>query len=321
MGMSNLTVAVIGPEGYAVELGKKGTSSDITFYNLKKGEHTVTFIEPSRYPERLSSLFLATSLASRAVLVVEEINAAFGECVIMLDCAGISQGFLVLRNYISPDQVAPLIRDTVVGGYRVVPDDRAALREILLLEAENVQRPPNDIDGALPVDHFYHVKGIGTVVLGEVVSGKIERHDNLRVWPTKKIAQVRSIQKHDDDAVSATSGDRVGLALKGVEIEDLERGYVLSANPAITSSTIFSGRATLIRYWSAPLKEGMVIHTGHWMQFLASRVAFVDNSGDWRKPRVTLKSEKELVYLPGAKVILHYLEGGKLRVAGTMILE
>lgn len=55
--MGNLTVAVIGSPGYAGDLGKKGTTSDITFYNLKRGDHTVTFLEPARYPERLSSLF------------------------------------------------------------------------------------------------------------------------------------------------------------------------------------------------------------------------------------------------------------------------
>ena len=69
--MSNLTVAVIGPEGYAQDLGKKGTSSDITFYNLKKGDNTITFLEPTRYPERLASLFFSVSLASRAILVVD----------------------------------------------------------------------------------------------------------------------------------------------------------------------------------------------------------------------------------------------------------
>lgn len=55
--MPNLNVAVIGPEGYAKDLGKKGTVSDITFYNLKKDDITVTIIEPTRYPEKLSSLF------------------------------------------------------------------------------------------------------------------------------------------------------------------------------------------------------------------------------------------------------------------------
>jgi len=67
--MSNLTVAVIAPPDYAKDLGNKGTTSDITFYNLKKGDAIVTFIEPTRYPEKLSSLFYAVSIADRVVLV------------------------------------------------------------------------------------------------------------------------------------------------------------------------------------------------------------------------------------------------------------
>jgi len=320
--MSNLTVAVIGPEGYAHELGKKGTSSDITFYNLKKGENTITFLEPARYPERLASLFFSVSLASRAILVVDEISASFGECVVMLDCAGIRDGFLVLRNYITPEQIAPLIQGTVVEQYLPFPDDRMKIREQLIADVESMKEPePIREHGAVPVDHFFNVKGIGVVVLGEVVGGRITRHENLRIHPTKKTALVRSIQKHDDDAEYATPGDRVGLALKGIETEDLDRGYVLSADPEITSSTTINGRASLVRYWPSPLKEGMVVHAGLWMQFIPARVAFVDNSGDWKRPVITLRTESELVYHPGARLILHYLDGGKLRVAGTMTLE
>lgn len=320
--MSNLTVAVIGPEAYAQELGKKGTSSDFTFYNLKKGNNTITFLEPTRYPERLASLFFSVSMASRAIVVVDEVNASFGECVVMLDCAGIRDGFLVLRNYITPEQIAPLIRDTVVAHYQVVPDDRMKIRELLTAQVEAIREPEQVKDhGAVPVDHFFNVKGIGVVVLGEVVEGRIIRHETLRIYPTKKTGLVRSIQKHDDDAAYAIPGDRVGLALKGVETEDLDRGYVLSASPEITSSATINGRASLVRYWPSPLKEGMVLHAGLWMQFIPARVAFVDNSGDWKRPVITLKTESELVYHPGARLILHYLDGGKLRVAGTMTLE
>ncbi|MHC1631523.1 MAG: hypothetical protein ACXQT4_04425 [Methanotrichaceae archaeon] len=45
--MANLNVVVLGLQGYAKHLGKIGTSTDITFYNLKRGENTVTFIEPA----------------------------------------------------------------------------------------------------------------------------------------------------------------------------------------------------------------------------------------------------------------------------------
>ncbi|NYT17362.1 MAG: elongation factor Tu [Methanomicrobiales archaeon] len=320
--MSNITVAVIGPEGYAEDLGKKGTSSDITFYNLKKGEHTVTLIEPVRYPERLSSLFFAISMAHRAILVVDEISAAFGECVLMLDCAGIREGMLVLRNYITPEQVAPLIRGTVVEHYKQIPDERARMRENIIEEAAGLKGWPESTGkGAVPVDHAFPVKGIGVVVLGQVARGTISRHDTLRVLPTQKTALVRSIQKHDDDAPSAVAGDRVGLSLKGIEVDDLDRGYVLSAHEEITSSTTISGRASLVRFWPSPLKEEMVLHVGHWMQFLPARVVFVDNSGDWKRPLLTLRTEKELVFFPGDRIMLHYLDGGKLRVAGTLDLE
>jgi selenocysteine-specific translation elongation factor len=320
--MSNLTVAVIGPEGYAGEFGKKGTSSDITFYNLKKGEHTITFCEPSRYPERLSSLFFTVSMAHCAILVLNEISASFGECVLMLDCAGITRGMLVLRNYITPEDVAPFIKGTVVEKYDQVADDRARIREELMEELAAVQELPGLTGkGAVPVDHFFTVTGIGVVVLGGVVGGTIFRHDMLRIYPTTMSAQVRSIQKHEDYSDSAVSGDRVGLALKGVGVEDLHRGFVLSANPNLTSSPTLSGRASLVRYWPSPLKNDMIIHVGHWMQFLPARIAFVDNSGDWKRPLITLRTSRELVYFPGDRIILHYLEGGKLRVTGTMIIE
>ena len=121
--MSNITVAVLAPNGYADNLGKKGTTSDITFYNLKKGQSTVTFIEPTRYPEKLSSLFYAVTLADRILLVVSEVNATFGEMVLMLQCAGKANGSLVLKNYLSPDQIAPLIKGTVLEHYDVVEDE------------------------------------------------------------------------------------------------------------------------------------------------------------------------------------------------------
>lgn len=323
--MPNLNVAVIGPEGYAKDLGKKGTISDITFYNLKKDDITVTIIEPTRYPEKLSSLFFSVSMSGLALVVVDEINAVFGESVLMLDCAGLKKGVIVLRNYISPDQIAPLIKGTVLESYEIFEDDKGKIREYLLDEAAKVKEEMpaqgKAVSGAIPVDHFFHVKGIGVVVLGGVSSGIVKRHDKLHVLPTKKVAEVRSIQKHDDEAEIAFTGDRVGLALKGVEVEDLDRGYVLTTDESITSSATITGKAELVKYWPTPLKENTVLYIGHWLQFLPCRVAFVDNSGDWKKPKITLKLEKELVYPPGAKALLHYLEGGKLRVTGTVRIE
>jgi selenocysteine-specific translation elongation factor len=323
--MSNLTVAVLAPPDYSKDLGKKGTTSDITFYNLKKGEATVTFIEPTRYPEKLSSLFYAVSMSDRVILVVSEINASFGECVLMIQCAGKSSGYLILKNYISPDQIAPLIKGTVLEHYEVLEEDMLGLREkmleIALKQTAHQKVHETAGKGVVPVDAHFNVKGVGVVVLGSVAQGTIKKHETLKVLPTEKTAQIRSIQKHDDDAESAIAGDRVGLALKNIESEDLDRGYVLTNDPSVRFSTTVSGKAQLVKYWPAPLKEGMVLYAGHWMQFLPTRLEKTVVEGDWRMPVLTLTMEKALVYPPGARVVLHYLEGGKLRVVGSMIVE
>lgn len=323
--MVNLTVAVLAPPDYAKDLGKKGTTSDITFYNLKKGEATVTFVEPTRYPEKLSSLFYAVSMADRIILVVEEINAIFGECVLMLQCSGRSEGYLILKNYISQDQIAPLIKGTVLEHYEVIEEDIVGLREkmlgIAVRQTAHQKAHEGGTRGIVPVDAHFNVKGVGVVVLGSVAQGIIRKHDTLKLLPTDKSAQIRSIQKHDDDAETAIRGDRVGLALKNIEAEDLDRGYVLTNDPAVRSATTISGKARLVKYWPAPLKEGMVLYAGHWMQFLPVRVEKISADNDWRMPILTLVMEKALVFEPGARVVLHYLEGGKLRVVGFLAIE
>ena len=54
--MPNLTVAVLAPNGYARDIGKKGTSTDITCYILTKGHDTVTLLEPTRHSAMLAPM-------------------------------------------------------------------------------------------------------------------------------------------------------------------------------------------------------------------------------------------------------------------------
>lgn len=322
--MGNITVAVLGALGYGGGIGKKGTSTDITFYNLKKGEDTVTLIEPTRYPERLAPLFYAVSLSKVAIVVVDQLDATFGECLVMLQCSDIKSGYFVLRNYIPKEKVEPLLKGTNLEKFEFAPDDLNFLRERLLAEADK-QKPlevpaGQQAVGIIPVDHSFNVKGVGVVVLGVVANGFVQKHANLNVLPGAKSAQVRSIQKHDDEFDVAWEGDRVGLALKNVEVEDVERGVVLTNKPDVKTSSKLEAHASLVKYWQTPIKQGMVMHVGHWTQFTTAKVDAVTESGDPKKPTLTLTLDKPLVYCPNDKAVLMYLEGAKLRVAGTLSL-
>ena len=320
MPMANLNVAVLGAPDYSKDLGKKGTASDLTFYNLKKADTTVTFIEPTRFPERLAPLYYAVSMAQKALLIVDQINPAFGEIVIMLDCIGLREGIVILKNYISREQIAPLIKGTVVDGYDFIEEDKNLLRERLLEDAAKVISPQDAATGTLPVDHFFNVRGIGTVVLGSLAEGSLKKHDVLMVLPGEKTAQVRSIQKHDQDFDTAGVGERTGIALKGIEVEDLDRGTILTNDKTIKQVSALQAKAKLVKYWPAPLKEGMVLHIGHWMQQVPARVEAATSEEDWHEMDLKLKLDKMLVYRPGTRAVLTYPEGGKLRVVGTIQL-
>jgi selenocysteine-specific translation elongation factor len=319
--MGNITVAVLGPQGYSGGIAKKGTSTDIALYDIKKGEATVTLIEPTRYPERLAPLFYACALSTKAIVVVDELSATLGEQLVMLQCSGIKSGYFILRNYIPKEKIEPLIRGTSIEGFEFMPDDPNLLREKLLAYASQIKPAEGQQVGTVPVDHAFNVKGVGVVVLGIVADGSVEKHAKLKVLPGTKTAEVRSIQKHDDEFETADLGDRVGFALKNVEVEDVDRGVVLTNDPEIKVSNKLETTASLVKYWQTPIKTGMVMHVGHWTQFVTAKVEAAPEGGDFRKPTLTLALDKPLVYRPGDKAVLMYLEGAKLRVAGTIKLS
>ncbi len=136
--MGNLTVAVIGAPDYAKNLGKKSTVSDITFFDQKKGEITITFVEPTKYPEKLAPLFYAASMADVALVIIDQINPVVGECILMLDCVGVKRGYIVLRNFLTPEQIAPFIKETGLDNYVFIIDDPVRIRETLIVEADSM---------------------------------------------------------------------------------------------------------------------------------------------------------------------------------------
>ena len=320
--MGNLNVVVAGSNSFASDVGKKGTVTDMTFFEIKKGNDSVTLIEPTKYPEKLSSLFYAVSMAEYAILVVEKIDNFLGETIVMIDSLGIDKGWIVLRNYIQPEQLKPLLAGTSLEGYQLLEDDAIATREMLIELACNTKKTAGDgTCGSCPIDSHFNVKGVGTVVLGSVIDGYFKVHDKMQILPIKREVILKSIQKHDVDAQDGIRGDHVGLALRGIESDELDRGYVATTDPSVKMTNKVDTKATLVKFWPAPIKEGMVMHIGHWMQMVPCRVISAKDDGDFRAPTLELEMETNMIHKPGDKAIMMYLEGGKLRVVGSITLE
>ncbi len=320
--MGNLNIAVLGVKDYASKIGKKGTVTDMTFYDHKSGTDSFTLIEPSKYPEKLSSLFYSVAMSEFAILVVDKIDSFLGETIVMTDVLGIDRGWIILQNYIQPEQLKPLLAGTCLEGYEYKEDDPIKLREELIAMAKAEAKAPGEgTCGSCPVDSHFNVRGVGTVVLGSVIDGYFRKHDKMTVFPIKREVILKSIQKHDLDADDGVKGDHVGLALRGIESDELDRGYVVTTDPSVKMSRKVEGNVSLIKYWPSPLKEGMVLHIGHWMQMVPCRIASVDNGDDFRSAKVEFDLESDMIHKPGDKATIMYLEGGKLRVVGSIVLS
>jgi selenocysteine-specific elongation factor len=80
----------------------------------------------------------------------------------------------------------------------------------------------------LYVDRSFTLRGIGTVVTGTLWSGSVGEGDELRAEPAGIDVRVRSVQVHDEPVERAEAGQRVALALPGIERSALSRGDALA---------------------------------------------------------------------------------------------
>lgn len=79
----------------------------------------------------------------------------------------------------------------------------------------------------LPVQDVYSIKGIGTVPVGRVETGTMKPGQIITFSPSGITTEVRSIEMHHESLPDAKPGDNVGFCVKGVDANDVKRGYVV----------------------------------------------------------------------------------------------
>jgi selenocysteine-specific translation elongation factor len=317
--MRPLTVGVLGNLDWAKELGKKSTESDVQLASFREGDALVSLVLPLRYPEKPAALAYAVSNADAMLLVAGALNKELGECVLAADAAGCEQGLIVLQDYLQADQLAPLLKGTVLERWRLAQDDQhAAVRaQLAAFRARAAEGPVR-----VPVDHHFDVRGIGAVVLGFVKQGTPRRHDTYRVYPTKKTAQVRSIQVHDEDVEQAAPGDHVGLALKGVANEDLDRGFVLAPEGTLEAKAekdTVRLRVQCSRYFKQGVTGDAVLHLSLGWQFVPLRVKY-GQVVPGASGSVDAVLQGGLAHEKGQRGVLFHLDGTQ-RVVGSAVVE
>ena len=219
--VKSVNFVVLGKQELAVEFGKKGTQTDITLYDRKEAEVIKTWVVPNGFPEKIQPLFQAINLAEYVIFYVNSLDKFTGEQIVALDSLDKKKGIITHSYDVDETRLYSMIKGTVLENYTKVQQDK--IRE----EVDKIQPIQNEGFPQIVVDHCFDVKGVGTVILGKVTSGKIKQYDNLKIYPVGADIMIKSIQMHDDPVEEATYPARVGLAIKGVKPEEVGRGDII----------------------------------------------------------------------------------------------
>jgi elongation factor Tu len=156
----------------------------------------------------------------------------------------------LLSSYEFPGDEVPVVR---VSALKALEGDEQAKAQILeLMDAVDtyIPEPVRDIDKPflMPIEDVFSITGRGTVVTGRVERGvlrKMEEVEIVGIRPTRKtVATDLEMFRKLLDEVRA--GDNVGVLLRGVDKDEVERGQVLAKPGTITPHTEFMGQVYVL---------------------------------------------------------------------------
>ena len=158
----------------------------------------------------------------------------------------------LLSKYEFPGDDVPLIRGSALKAMQGDASEIGAGAIEKLLEAMDAYIPvPEravDLPFLMPVEDVFSISGRGTVSTGRVERGKLKRMDEVEIvgiHETKKTVctDIEMFRKLLDDA---EAGDNVGLLLRGIEKDQVERGQVIAAPGSITPHKKFKSQVYIL---------------------------------------------------------------------------
>src|SRR4029450_4718896 len=143
---------------------------------------------------------------------------------------------------------APVIRVSSVNGDGI-PQLTAALQTI----ATEVPGKDDSQIFRLPIDRAFTIKGGRTVVAGPLIAGRVRTDDEVEILPGRRGARVRGIQVHGDSVGEARAGQRTALTLQRIELDEVERGMVVTPPGIFSPSVAFDVHVELLPSAPAPI--------------------------------------------------------------------
>ena len=156
----------------------------------------------------------------------------------------------LLTKFGFPGDDVPIVRGSSAAAQAGTPEGVKAIDDLLAALDSYIPEPMREVDKPflMSLEDVFNIEGRGTVVTGRVERGVMKRMTDVEIVglrPTRKtvVTDIEMFRKLLDEA---QAGDNVGVLLRGVKKDEVERGMVLAKPGSITPHTKFKAELYIL---------------------------------------------------------------------------
>ncbi|HUY00293.1 MAG TPA: selenocysteine-specific translation elongation factor [Candidatus Deferrimicrobium sp.] len=254
---------------------ERGITIDIGFTAFDLNEYFAILVDAPGHADLISNVVAAANIIDVAILVIAADEGPMiqtGEHILILENFGVN--FIIALNKVDLVDRKKLEETTgkIKGilksrfeGIKIVPISAKTgegMKELKEALYSIVNPPVRKTEGPfkMPIDHAFPIKGAGTVLTGTIYRGKIMVGDTIEITPLGLSGKVRTIQSFKENLITAIAGDRVGVAIPGIDAQKIFRGCYAAAPGTLIKTNKILIKGKVINLFKGVLKPKMQVH-------------------------------------------------------------
>ncbi len=156
----------------------------------------------------------------------------------------------LLNKYKFPGDEVPIIRGSGLKALEGDPKYVESIKELMKAVDSYIPTPVRDLDKPflMPVEDVFSISGRGTVATGRIERGIVKVGEEIEIVGIKDTVKtvVTGVEMFKKSMQEGQAGDNVGILLRGVAREDIERGQVLAKTASVTPHTEFEAEVYVL---------------------------------------------------------------------------
>ncbi len=268
-GKSRLIISLTGYDPDRLKEEKEtGMTTDLGFAFL--GDD-ITIIDVPGHEKFIKNMLSGVSTLDLALLVVaadDGVMPQTEEHFEILQLLGVKHGIIALTKVDIVDEewielVQEDIRKLVEGSFleeapiipvsNVTGQGVAEIKSAILELAEKLPARQDRGIFRLWIDRVFTIKGAGTIIAGTVLSGSIRSGEKVDILPQGKTLRVKKVQVHNKPREESVIGERAAINLLGVDVEEIQRGNILTSPGYYTPTYMLNARLRMLKSAKKPI--------------------------------------------------------------------